>query len=67
MKYISLELYHVNTNIFVIFFFKSRCLICMQYLFLPQAQVNQTLPPPIFWKLWNTIYKEIINIMTIND
>jgi hypothetical protein len=45
IRYISLELYHVNTNIFVILFL---CLICMQYLFLPQAQVNQTPPPPFF-------------------
>jgi hypothetical protein len=36
----------------------------MQYLYLPQAQVNQT-PPPPFCKLWNTIYREIINIRTI--
>jgi len=36
----------------------------MQYLFLPQAQVNQT--NPLFsCKLWNTIYREIIIIMTI--
>ena len=40
IRYISLELYHVNTNIFVIFFLRLRCLICMQYLFLPQTQVN---------------------------
>ena len=45
-------------------FLRSRCLICMQYLFLPQAQVNQT-PPPLFCKLWNTIYRGIINIRTI--
>ena len=66
IKYISLELYQVNTNIFVIFSLRSRCLICMQYLFLPQVQVNQTPPPhPLFCKLWKSIYREKINILTI--
>jgi hypothetical protein len=57
IRYISLELYHVNTKIFVIFFLlRSRCLICMQYLFLPQAQVNQT--PPLFFASCGTQFIE---------
>jgi hypothetical protein len=39
-------------------------LICKQYLFLPHALVNQT-PPPRFCKLWNTVHREIINILTV--
>ena len=48
-----------------LFFLRSRCLICMQYLFLPQTQVNQTPPPPFFASCGTQIYREIINIRTI--
>ena len=61
-KCVSADLMHL----FLIRFVTVRLteiFICMQYLFLPQAQVNQT--SPLFCKLWNTIYREIINIMTI--
>ena len=48
IRYISLELYHVNTNIFVIFFFKIEMFDLHAVSILPQAQVNQTPPPPFF-------------------
>ena len=48
IRYISLELYHVNTKISIF-----------------AAGTGESAPPFFFCKLWNTIYREIINIMTI--
>ena len=63
--YISLELYHVNTNIFVIIFFKDRDVwfACSIYYCHRHRWIRHQ--HPLFCKLWNTIYREIINIMTI--
>jgi hypothetical protein len=63
IRYLTLWLYHLNTNILVIFLLRSRCLIFMQYLFFATCTDESDQPP--FCKLWNTIYREIINIMTI--
>ena len=63
IRYLNIWLYHLNTNILVIFLLRSTCLICMQYLFF--ATCTDESDQPHFCKLWNTIYREIINIMTI--
>jgi hypothetical protein len=47
------------------FLLRLRCLICMQYLFCHRHRWIRHHHPPFFCKLWNTFYREIINIMTI--
>jgi len=63
IKYLSLELYHVNTDIFMIFLVKIEVFDDAVSIFA--TGTGESDPPLFFCKLWNTIYREIINVMTI--
>ena len=66
IRYISLELYHVNTNIFVIFFLKIEMFdLHAVSIFATRTGESDTRTTTFFCKLWNTIYREIINIRAI--
>ena len=65
IRYISLELYHVNTNIFVIFFFKIEMFDLHAVSIFATGTGESDTTTPFFCKLWNTIYRGIINIRTI--
>ena len=63
IKSLSLELSHVNTKIFVIFFVKIEIFdLHAVSIFATGTGESYTSP---FCKLWNTINWEIINAMTI--
>jgi hypothetical protein len=65
IRYISLEFYHVNTNIFGIFFFKIEMFDLHVVSIFATGTGESVTTTPFFCKLRNTIYREIINIRTI--
>ena len=65
IRYISLELYHVNTNMFVIFFFKIDMFDLHAVSIFATGTGESDTTTPFFCKLWNTIYRGVINIRTI--
>ena len=64
IRSLSLEFSHVNTNIFVIFLVKIEIFDLHASIFGTDTCESDT-TTPLFCNLWNTIHREIINIMTI--